>query len=54
MKPYYIEYDIMCALKEVANSKFLQKACLKWGILKSTLRNCNAIIQTHKEATDHL
>ena len=54
MKPYYIEYNIICALKEVANGKSLRKACLKWGIWRFTLRDCNAITQIHKETADYL
>jgi len=54
MKFYYIEYNIICALKEVANSKFLRKACLEWGISRFTLYNRNATIQIRKEAADHL
>ena len=54
MKSYYIEYDVMCALEEVANGKFLRKACLEWGILRSTLRDCNATIQIRREVADHL
>ena len=54
MKPHYTEYDVMCALEEVANSKSLRKACLEWGIPRSTLRDRNATTQTRREAADHL
>ena len=54
MKPAYIEYDIMCALEEVANGKSLRKACLEWGILRSTLRDRNTTTQPRKEALSHL
>ncbi|RKF71485.1 hypothetical protein GcM3_101037, partial [Golovinomyces cichoracearum] len=37
MKPQYTEYDIMCALEEISNGKFLRKTCLEWGTPKSTL-----------------
>ena len=54
MKPHYTEYDVMCALEEVANGKSLRKACLEWGIPRSTLRDRNAITQIRREAADHL
>ena len=54
MKLHYIEYDVMCALEEVANSKSLRKACLEWGIPRSTLRDRNATTQTRKEVADYL
>ncbi len=44
----------MCALDEIANGKSLRKACLEWGIPRSTLRGRNATTQTHKEAASHL
>jgi hypothetical protein len=54
MKPEYTEYDIMCALEEVANGKSLRKACLKWGIPRSTLRDRNTTTQLRKEALSYL
>ena len=41
MKLKYIEYDVMCAFEKVANGKSLRKACLEWGIPRSTLRHRN-------------
>ena len=44
----------MCALAEIANGKFKRKALLKWGIFKSTLRNCKIITLLYHEAASHL
>lgn len=54
MKPEYTEYDIMCALEEVANGKSLRKASLEWGVPRSTLRGRNATTQSHQEAASYL
>ena len=54
MKPEYTEYDIMCALEEVAAGKSLRKACLEWGIPRSTLRHRNDTTQPRQEAASHL
>ncbi|RKF53474.1 hypothetical protein GcC1_220013 [Golovinomyces cichoracearum] len=54
MKLQYNEYDIMCALEEIVNGKSLRKACLEWGIPRSTLHDRNTTTQTHKEAARHL
>ncbi len=54
MKPQYTEYDVRCALNEIANSKSLRKAALEWGVPRSTLRHRNTTTQPHKEAADHL
>src|ERR1700710_2726072 len=54
MKPQYTEDDVKCALNETANGKSMRKACLEWGIPRSTLRDRNATTQTHRKAADHL
>jgi len=54
MKPEYTEYDVMCAFEEVENGKSLQKACLEWGIPRSTLRHRNNTTQSRQEAANHL
>ncbi len=54
MKPQYTEYDVMCALAEIANGKSLRKASLEWGIPRSTLRGRNTTTLPHQEAASHL
>ena len=54
MKPEYTEYDVMCALAEIANSKSKRKASLKWGIPRSTLRDRKTATLSHHEAASHL
>ena len=54
MKPKYTKYDVVCALADVANSKSLQKAALKWGVLRSTLYSRNTITLLRQEAASHL
>ena len=44
----------MCALEEVAAGKSLRKACLEWGIPRSTLRYRNTTTQPRQEAASHL
>ena len=39
MKPSYTEDDIQRALAAVANGRSVRKACLDWGVPRSTLQN---------------
>ena len=54
MKPQYTEYDVMCALEEMANGKSLRKASREWGVPRSTLQGRNATTQSRQEAAEHL
>lgn len=54
MKPEYTEYDVVCALAEVANGKSLRKAAIEWGVPRSTLYDRNTTTLPHQEAASHL
>lgn len=54
MKPEYTEYDVMCALEEVANGKSLRKASLEWGVPRSTLQSRNTTTQSRQDGASHL
>ncbi|PVH85625.1 hypothetical protein DL98DRAFT_49256, partial [Cadophora sp. DSE1049] len=47
MKLEYTEYDVACALAEIANGKSLRKAALEWGVLRSTLYDRNTTTLSH-------
>ena len=54
MKPEYTEYDVMCALAEIANGKSERKASLEWGIPRFTLRDRKTATLSYHEAASHL
>ena len=50
MEPSYTEEDVQRALADVAKGKSVRKACLDWGVLRSTLyERINGRV-SHKEA----
>ena len=54
MKLEYTEFDVQCALTEIANGKSLRKAALEWGVPRSTLQDRNKATLPHVEAASHL
>jgi len=54
MKLEYTEFDVQCALTEIANGKSLRKAALEWGVPRSTLQDRNKTTLPHVKATNHL